>query len=345
MNWELLKSLEMKQIELLTQLKNAGDEAQKKQIREQLRGIDDQIQKMKERGMEAPAQPVEEVPEADEEEQKERLLKQVEDLKQKENQRRKLEKEKKAEEKKKGQKAENGNAGTDKSRTSAATKSQSSSTRKTTASTSMQNSGSRNGRNSVSSGTTPKPAAVSAPAKTSAPASAPVSSTTHPTTTAKLTVKDVICTILNLVGSAALVLGFAYWFGSIHRMQWFNSPLINWLPDAADSWILPLDPLWELAERYMDPNGYVGIELVTLAFACRTAGQAKERSKGKKFMRFVYHMSNYIGVAFVLWHFAEQQIWRNAVFDGIYTYIVLFGVCMMAGGIIGVIVGEICRLE
>lgn len=38
MDWELLKSLEMKQIELLTQLKNAGDETQKKQIREQLRG-------------------------------------------------------------------------------------------------------------------------------------------------------------------------------------------------------------------------------------------------------------------------------------------------------------------
>ena len=29
MDWELLKSLEMKQIELLTQLKNAGDETQK----------------------------------------------------------------------------------------------------------------------------------------------------------------------------------------------------------------------------------------------------------------------------------------------------------------------------
>lgn len=340
MDWELLKSLEMKQIELLTQLKNAGDEAQKKQIREQLRGIDGQIQAMKEKVMKIPVQTVEEEePEADEKEQKERLLKQVEDLKQKENQRRKLEKEKKAEEKKTRQKAENGNVGTDKSRTSAATKSQSSSTRKTITSSSgsVRTSGVRTRKNTAS--------AVSTPVKPSAPASAPVSSTTHPTTAAKLTVKDVICTILNLVGSVALVLGFAYWFGSIHRMQWFNSPLINWLPDAADSWILPLDPLWELAERYMDPNGYVGIELLILALACRTAGQAKEQSKGKKFMRFVYHMSNYIGVAFVLWHFAEQQIWRNAMFDGIYTYIVLFGVCMMAGEIMGVIVGEIFRLE
>lgn len=33
------------------------------------------------------------------------------------------------------------------------------------------------------------------------------------------------------------------------------------------------------------------------------------------------------------------------MFDGIYTYIVLFGICMMAGGIMGVIVGEIGRLE
>ena len=335
MDWELLKSLEMKQIELLTQLKNAGDETQKKQIREQLRGIDGQIQEMKEKVMKVPAQTVEEEePEADEKEQKERLLKQVEDLKQKENQRRKMEKEKK-----KGQKAENGNAGTDKSRTSAVAKSQSSSTGKTiTSSTgSVQTSGARTRKNAAS--------AVSTPAKPSTPSSAPVSSSAHQAAATKLTFKDVICTILNLVGSVALVLGFAYWFGSIHRMQWFNSPLINWLPDAADSWILPLDPLWELMERYMDPNGCVGIELLILAFACRTAGQAKERSKGKKFMRFVYHMSNYIGVAFVLWHFAEQIIWRNAMFEGIYTYIVLFGICMMAGGIMGVIVGEICRLE
>ena len=59
MDWELLKSLEMKQIELLTQLKNAGDETQKKQIREQLRGIDGQIQEMKEKVMKVPAQTME----------------------------------------------------------------------------------------------------------------------------------------------------------------------------------------------------------------------------------------------------------------------------------------------
>lgn len=249
MDWELLKSLEMKQIELLTQLKNAGDETQKKQIREQLRGIDGQIQEMKEKVMKVPAQTVEEEePEADEKEQKERLLKQVEDLKQKENQRRKMEKEKK-----KGQKAENGNAGTDKSRLLLWQRARVLRPRK--------DDNIVNGIRADFRARTRKNAAsaVSTPAKPSTPSSAPVSSSAHQAAATKLTFKDVICTILNLVGSVALVLGFAYWFGSIHRMQWFNSPLINWLPDAADSWILPLDPLWELMERYMDPNGCVGI--------------------------------------------------------------------------------------
>lgn len=138
--------------------------------------------------------------------------------------------------------------------------------------------------------------------------------------------------VIGILSSVLLIFGFLYLLGGLHPDEWNNNARLNLLPDASIKLIIPFHLFWIFIPPIVTVNGKVGLEMITIAYACRSFYKAKQGTKIKGAFSAV---SKFIIVAIIVWHLQLMIIERQLFMEGIIYFIIAIIVCRIFGFIIG----------
>lgn len=138
--------------------------------------------------------------------------------------------------------------------------------------------------------------------------------------------------VIGILSSVLLIFGFLYLLGGLHPDEWNNNARLNLLPDASIKLIIPFHLFWIFIPPIVTVNGKVGLEMITIAYACRSFYKAKQGTKIKGAFSAV---SKFIIVAIIVWHLQLVIIERQSFMEGIIYFIIAIIVCRIFGFIIG----------
>lgn len=138
--------------------------------------------------------------------------------------------------------------------------------------------------------------------------------------------------VIGILSSVLLIFGFLYLLGGLHPDEWNNNARLNLLPDASIKLIIPFHLFWIFIPPIVTVNGKVGLEMITIAYACRSFYKAKQGTKIKGAFSAV---SKFIIVAIIVWHLQLMIIERQSFMEGIIYFIIAIIVCRIFGFIIG----------
>lgn len=141
--------------------------------------------------------------------------------------------------------------------------------------------------------------------------------------------------VLRAIGSLSsvlLIFGFLYLLGGAHPNEWNSNALLSVFPNASAKLIVPLCPFWMLTPLVLTVNGRFGLEMITLAYACRSFYAAKEKARIKGALSAV---SKVIIAAIVVWHLLLVIIEDQSLDEGIINFIIALIVCRIFGLIFG----------
>lgn len=138
--------------------------------------------------------------------------------------------------------------------------------------------------------------------------------------------------VIGILSSVLLIFGFLYLLGGLHPDEWNNNARLNLLPDASIKLIIPFYLFWIFIPPIVTVNGKVGLEMITIAYACRSFYKAKQGTKIKGAFSAV---SKFIIVAIIVWHLQLVIIERQSFMEGIIYFIIAIIVCRIFGFIIG----------
>ncbi|MCR5374516.1 MAG: hypothetical protein K6E39_03975 [Lachnospiraceae bacterium] len=164
---------------------------------------------------------------------------------------------------------------------------------------------------------------------------------------------------ISIAGSVFLIIGFLYWFGGIHPIEWDSNVILRIFPDAGKWLIIPISFLWDKTSVFMDNNGRFGVELIAIAFIIfkgtnayyltrknyYNCGSGKIEIRDLKISELTVSRGFYLGaVAFAssmtVIHFlvsirSGMTVWYH--FIGI---MLTFTVCWIIGEVLGSILGK-----
>lgn len=138
--------------------------------------------------------------------------------------------------------------------------------------------------------------------------------------------------VIGILSSVLSIFGFLYLLGGLHPDEWNNNARLNLLPDASIKLIIPFHLFWIFIPPIVTVNGKVGLEMITIAYACRSFYKAKQGTKIKGAFSAV---SKFIIVAIIVWHLQLVIIERQSFMEGIIYFIIAIIVCRIFGFIIG----------